>query len=110
MPVQCEYFALEGLTDLIGTVEGIRATVNKKLVIEGMLRTLYDKRNRLTREVSDQLLKNFGDKVYNVIIRRNVRLAEAPSHGVPVLSYDKASAGSITYLALAGEFMRRHEQ
>lgn len=109
VPVQCEYFALEGLTDLVRTVQGIQSSINSRLEIEGLLRTLYDKRNRLTREVSDELLKVFGPKVYNVIIPRNVKLAEAPSYGLPVVSYDKHSSGSITYLALAGEFMRRHE-
>lgn len=110
VPIQCEYFALRGLTDLLRTVDGIKSTINPKLNLEGILRTMYDKRNRLTREVSHQLLGSFGDKVYNVIIPRNIKLAEAPSHGLPILSYDRHSQGAITYLALAGEFIRRHEE
>ena len=109
VPIQCEYFALRGLADLNRTVEGINSTVNPKLKIEGIIRTMFDKRNRLANEVSNQLLEVFGDRVYNVIIPRNVRLAEAPGYGLPIVSYDKNSSGSITYLALAGEFIRRHE-
>lgn len=109
VPIQCEYLALRGLADLKNTVEGIQKTVNPKLEIEGLVRTMFDKRNRLAREVSNQLLEVFSSKVYNVIIPRNVRLAEAPSHGLPIISYDKHSSGSKTYLALAGEFIRRHE-
>ena len=110
VPIQCEYFALRGLTELMRTVKGVQATINPRLSLEGILRTMFDKRNRLAREVSYQLVETFGDKVYNVIIPRNVRLAEAPSHGLPIVSYDKRSAGAITYLALAGEFIRRHEE
>ena len=109
VPIQCEYLALRGLADLRETVDGISNTINKKLQIEGLIRTMYDKRNRLAREVSQQLLQVFSSKVYNVIIPRNVRLAEAPSHGLPIISYDKNSTGAITYLALAGEFIRRYE-
>ena len=109
VPIQCEYLALRGLADLKQTVEGIKKTVNPKLEIEGLVRTMFDKRNRLAREVSDQLLEVFSSKVYNVIIPRNVRLAEAPSYGLPIIMYDKHSSGSKTYLALAGEFIRRHE-
>ncbi len=109
VPIQCEYLALRGLADLKQTVEGIKKTVNPKLEIEGLVRTMFDKRNRLAREVSDQLLEVFSSQVYNVIIPRNVRLAEAPSYGLPIIMYDKHSSGSKTYLALAGEFIRRHE-
>lgn len=110
VPIQCEYLALRGLADLNKTVKGIKQTVNKKLQIEGLIRTMYDKRNRLAREVSNQLLEVFSAKVYNVIIPRNVTLAEAPSYGLPIIVYDKNAIGAITYLALAGEFIRRHEE
>lgn len=110
VPVQCEYYALEGLTSLLSSIEHIRRTNNPDLQIEGLLRTMYDGRNGLTIEVSEQLLAHFGDKVYRTLIPRNVRLAEAPSHGLPVISYDKRSQGAIAYLALAGELLRRQEQ
>lgn len=109
IPMQCEYFALEGLTALMGTVERLRRSANPKLQIEGLLRTMYDGRNRLTLEVSEQLIAHFGNKVYSTVIPRNVRLAEAPSHGLPVILYDKLSQGAVAYLALAGEIARRHE-
>ncbi len=109
VPMQCEYFALEGLTALMDTISKLAAVVNDKLKIEGLLRTMYDPRNRLANEVSDQLKKHFGDKVYRTVIPRNVRLAEAPSHGKPAMYYDKYSAGSKAYLALAGEMLRREE-
>ena len=109
VPIQCEYLALRGLADLSRTVKGIRQTINKKLEIEGIIRTMFDKRNRLAREVSNQLLEVFPSKVYNIIIPRNVRIAEAPSHGLPIIAYDKSSSGALTYLALAGEFIRKHE-
>jgi chromosome partitioning protein len=108
IPIQCEYYALEGLSALLETVEQVRAAINPELEIEGLLRTMYDARNNLSNEVSDQLQEHFGDKVYRTIIPRNVRLAEAPSHGMPVLSYDKNSRGAVAYLALAGEYVRRH--
>ncbi|MBS0352126.1 MAG: ParA family protein [Proteobacteria bacterium] len=107
VPIQCEYYALEGLTSLLNTIEHIRNSANPGLQIEGLLRTMYDGRNGLTTEVSEQLLAHFGDKVYRTVIPRNVRLAEAPSHGLPVISYDKRSQGAIAYLALAGEILRR---
>jgi chromosome partitioning protein len=107
IPMQCEYYALEGLTALLDTVEKIRATVNPGLELEGLLRTMFDPRNNLANDVSGQLLAHFGDKVYRTIVPRNVRLAEAPSHGLPVIAYDRASRGAITYLALAGEVLRR---
>lgn len=107
IPMQCEYYALEGLTALIETIEKIRKYLNPKLRIEGLLRTMYDPRNNLATEVSAQLMEHFGDKVYRTIIPRNVRLAEAPSHGLVALAYDKTSSGAIAYLALAGEMLRR---
>jgi len=109
IPVQCEYFALEGLSGLLNTVNQIRDTVNHKLHIEGLLRTMYDGRNRLAVDVSAQLLAHFPDRVYRTVIPRNVRLAEAPSHGAPALHYDEKSQGAIAYLALAGEILRRKE-
>ncbi|EKO3593516.1 ParA family protein [Vibrio metschnikovii] len=109
VPMQCEYFALEGLTALMDTISKLAAVVNENLKIEGLLRTMYDPRNRLANEVSDQLKKYFGNKVYRTVIPRNVRLAEAPSHGKPAMYYDKHSAGSKAYLALAGEMLRREE-
>ncbi len=107
VPIQCEYYALEGLTSLMGSIDKIRAAANPNLHLEGLLRTMYDGRNRLTTEVSDQLLKHFGAKVYDTVIPRNVRLAEAPSHGIPVMFYDKSSQGAAAYLALAGEVIQR---
>ncbi|MCL9782952.1 ParA family protein [Vibrio sp. S4M6] len=109
VPMQCEYFALEGLTALMDTISKLAAVVNENLKIEGLLRTMFDPRNRLSNEVSDQLKKHFGSKVYRTVIPRNVRLAEAPSHGKPAMYYDKYSAGSKAYLALAGEMLRREE-
>ncbi|MGC9551795.1 ParA family protein [Vibrio metoecus] len=109
VPMQCEYFALEGLTALMDTISKLAAVVNDNLKIEGLLRTMYDPRNRLANEVSDQLKKHFGSKVYRTVIPRNVGLAEAPSHGKPAMYYDKQSAGAKAYLALAGEMLRREE-
>jgi chromosome partitioning protein len=110
IPMQCEYYALEGLTALVDTISKLAAVVNDELKIEGILRTMYDPRNRLSSDVSDQLKKHFGDKVYRTIIPRNIRLAEAPSFSTPVMYYDKSSNGSKAYLALAGEILRREEQ
>ncbi len=110
IPMQCEYYALEGLSDLVSTVKKVRAHLNPALEIEGLLRTMYDPRNTLAQQVSAQLLQHFGDKVYRTVIPRNVRLAEAPSHGVPVLKFDKASKGAQAYLALAGEMLSRSER
>ena len=109
IPMQCEYYALEGLSALMETVESIRSTVNPELQIEGLLRTMYDPRNNLANDVSGQLLLHFPKKVYRTIIPRNVRLAEAPSHGIPVINYDKSSRGALAYLALAGEILRNDE-
>ncbi|MFA7095597.1 MAG: AAA family ATPase [Gammaproteobacteria bacterium] len=110
IPMQCEYYALEGLTALIDTIEKIRATLNPGLRVEGLLRTMFDPRNNLANDVSAQLSHHFGDKLYRTAIPRNVRLAEAPSHGLPVLLYDKTSRGALAYLALAGEILRREEK
>ncbi|MBV34144.1 ParA family protein [Kangiella spongicola] len=107
IPMQCEYYALEGLSALLNTIRQVQEHVNQDLVIEGILRTMYDPRNRLSLEVSRQLFSHFSDKVYRTVIPRNVRLAEAPSHGVPVLFYDRSSSGSKAYLALAGEIIKR---
>lgn len=110
IPVQCEYYALEGLTALLNTIEQLRASVNPNLVIEGLLRTMYDSRNNLATAVSDQLLENFGKRVYRTLVPRNIRVAEAPSYGVPVLLYDPRSKGALAHLALAGEMLRRYEK
>lgn len=109
VPIQCEYYALEGLTSLMNTIEKIRAVLNPSLHIGGLLRTMYDPRNSLSNDVSNQLITHFGDKVYRTIIPRNVRLAEAPSHGEPVITYDSRSRGAVSYLALAGEILRREQ-
>ena len=107
IPMQCEYYALEGLSSLVETIKKIRKYLNPRLRIEGLLRTMYDPRNNLSNQVSEKLLEHYGEKVYRTIIPRNIRLAEAPSYGLPVLKYDKSSRGSIAYLALAGEMLRR---
>ncbi len=109
VPMQCEYFALEGISALLNTVKFIKQSLNRELVIEGILRTMYDPRNSLTNDVSHQLINHFGDLVYRTVIPRNVRLAEAPSHGLPALMYDKHSRGAVAYLALASEFIRQQE-
>jgi chromosome partitioning protein len=107
IPMQCEYYALEGLSDLVQTIKKVRSHLNPALEIEGLLRTMYDPRNTLAQQVSAQLVEHFGDKVYRTVIPRNVRLAEAPSHGVPALKFDKDSKGAQAYLALAGEMLNR---
>jgi chromosome partitioning protein len=109
IPMQCEYYSLEGLSSLMSTLRNIRDTVNPGLVLEGILRTMVDNRSRLGKDVSDQLIEYFGDKVFRTTIPRNIRLAEAPSHGVPVLAYDKASRGAVAYIALAGEMIRKEK-
>jgi len=109
VPMQCEYYALEGLTALMDTITKLTSVVNDKLHIEGILRTMYDPRNRLANDVSEQLKRHFGDKVYRTVIPRNVRLAEAPSFGAPAMYYDKSSTGAKAYLALAGEVLRKHK-
>jgi len=110
IPMQCEYYALEGLSDLVNTIRKVRASLNPELEIEGLLRTMFDPRNTLAQQVSDQLQEHFGDKVYRTVIPRNVRLAEAPSFGVPALYHDKLSKGTQAYLALAGELLNNAAQ
>jgi len=107
IPMQCEYYALEGLTALLNTIDRIRKYLNPGLQVEGLLRTMFDPRNNLANQVSAQLVDHFGDKVYRTVIRRNVRLAEAPSHGMPIITYDRTSRGALAYLALAGEMLNR---
>ncbi len=107
IPIQCEYYALEGLSALLDTVERIRRTLNPNLRIEGLLRTMFDSRNRLANEVSDQLTRHFGKHVYETVVPRNVRLAEAPSYGLPVTLYDRGSRGARAYHALAREILHR---
>lgn len=107
IPMQCEYYALEGLAALLSTIEQIKTSVNSRLQIEGIVRTMYDTRNRLCTDVSKQLLEHFQAKVYRTVIPRNVRLAEAPSHGLPALQYDKSSAGATAYVVLAAEVINR---
>lgn len=109
IPMQCEYYALEGISALMSTLQNIQNTVNPNLHLEGILRTMYDDRNRLTKDVSEQLIRYFGDKVFRTCIPRNIRLAEAPSHGLPVISYDKSSRGTIAYIALADELINRNQ-
>lgn len=110
IPMQCEYYALEGLSALVDTISAIRDRLNPTLKIEGILRTMYDPRSKLTSEVNGQLFNYFGDAVYRTVVPRNIRLAEAPSYGKPVIKYDKQSRGAIAYLALAGELLRRHDE
>ncbi len=109
IPVQCEYYALEGLTALMDILDQIRVSLNPGLQVSGLLRTMYDPRNKLAKEVSEQLLSHFGGKVYSAIIPRNVRLAEAPSYGTPAMYYDGSSTGAMAYLALAGEMIRKEK-
>ncbi len=108
IPMQCEYYALEGLSDLVNTIKKVRAHLNPVLEIEGLLRTMFDNRNMLAQQVSAQLVSHFGKKVYDTIIPRNVRLAEAPSYGMPVLLYDRASKGAQAYLELAQEIIQKN--
>jgi chromosome partitioning protein len=110
IPMQCEYYALEGLSGLVSTIEQIRDSVNSRLAIEGILRTMFDPRNNLSNDVAAQLIEHFGDRVFRTIIPRNVRLAEAPSFGVPAMLHDKDSRGALAYLALAGEMIRRADE
>lgn len=109
VPMQCEYYALEGLAALLNSVEQIHSSVNPRLQIEGILRTMYDSRNRLCSEVSKQLIEHFGHKVYRTVVPRNVRLAEAPSHGLSAMHYDKSSAGAAAYMVLASEVMGKQD-
>jgi chromosome partitioning protein len=110
VPMQCEYYALEGLTALMDTISKLASVVNPELKIEGVLRTMYDPRNRLANDVSEQLKRHFKDQVYRTVIPRNVRLAEAPSFGTPAMYYERSSTGAKAYLALAGEILRRRDQ
>ncbi len=110
IPIQCEYYALDGLSSLIDTIDQVRASRNSGLQIEGILRTMHDPRNNLANQVSTQLVVHFSEQVYRTIIPRNVRLAEAPSHGLPVLMYDPISKGAVSYLALASEVLRRQDK
>ncbi|MFA9204489.1 MAG: ParA family protein, partial [Flavobacteriales bacterium] len=110
IPMQCEYYALEGLADLAATVERIRSTLNPALHIRGVVRTLYDPRNTLTKDVSHELEKHFPEQMLKTVIPRNVRLAEAPAHGLPVMFFDKNSRGSLAYLSLAAEVVRQSKQ
>ena len=109
IPMQCEYYALEGLSDLVNTIKRVKKHLNPQIEIEGLLRTLFDRRNTLGKQVSNQLSAHFGDKVYSTIIPRNVRLAEAPSHGKAALFYDKSSKGAKAYLDLADEILERNK-
>jgi chromosome partitioning protein len=110
VPMQCEYFSLEGLSALTDTIKQIKENINEKLKIEGILRTMFDGRARLATEVSDDLIEHFKDKIYKTIIPRNIKLAEAPSYGKPALYYDKSCLGTKAYLALAGEFLNNQEK
>jgi len=110
VPMQCEYYALEGLSALLSTIDQVRDSINPGLALEGILRTMHDPRNNLANEVSAQLIEHFGEQVFGTIIPRNVRLAEAPSYGRPVMYHDKESRGSLAYLALAGEMLRRNDE
>jgi len=105
IPMQCEYYALEGLSDLVGTIKRVRGNLNPRLEIAGLLRTMFDPRNTLAHQVSQQLEQHFGDKVYRTMVPRNVRLAEAPSYGAPAVVWDQASKGAQAYLALTGEIL-----
>ena len=109
IPMQCEYYALEGLSDLVNTIKKVRSHLNPTLEIEGLLRTMFDNRNMLAAQVSEQLVNHFGNKVYTAVIPRNIRLAEAPSYGLPVLVFDKASKGAAAYLALAKEIIIKNQ-
>ncbi len=110
IPMQCEYYALEGLSALVNTIDQVPSSVNSGLEIEGILRTMYDGRNNLAAAVAEQLIENFGDRVYRTLIPRNIRVAEAPSYGLPILLYDPRSKGALAHLALAGEMLRRYEK
>ncbi|MDR2679006.1 MAG: ParA family protein [Zoogloeaceae bacterium] len=107
IPMQCEYYALEGLSDLVETLKKVRARLNPRLEIEGLLRTMYNPQSTLTQQVSSELERHFGKKVYQTLIPRNVRLAEAPSYGKPALFFDRTSRGAQAYLALAEEILAR---
>lgn len=107
IPMQCEYFALEGLSQLISTIRSVKRSLNRDLFIEGLLLTMFDRRNRLTFQVAEEIQKHFGDQVFKTVIPRNVRLSESPSHGQSVIEYDIKSSGAKAYISLANEFIRR---
>jgi len=107
VPLQCEYFALEGISELISTVERVQGGLNRRLAIAGILLTMYDDRTNLSRDVAEEIRRHFGAKVFETIVPRNIRLAEAPSHGLPIFKYDIKSRGAEAYLALAREYLRR---
>ena len=109
IPVQCEFFALQGLSELLTTIDTIKSSSNKSLVVKGIIRTMFDPRNNLATDVSAQLMKFFDDKLYRTIIPRNITLAEAPSHGLPVIEYDKSSKGAFSYLSLTGEILKQEK-
>ncbi|MEN5061742.1 AAA family ATPase [Luteimonas sp. TWI1416] len=110
VPMQCEYYALEGLSALLQTIDALKQNLNPSLEIEGVLRTMFDVRNNLANAVSAELTGHFGDQVFRTIVPRNVRVAEAPSHGQSIVGYDRSSRGAIAYLGLAGEILRRERE
>lgn len=110
IPMQCEYYALEGISALMDTLRNVQNSVNPDLHLEGILRTLFDDRNRLTKDVSEQLIRYFGDQVFRTCVPRNIRLAEAPSHGLPVINYDKSSRGAQAYISLAEEMIQKEQR
>ena len=109
VPLQTEYYALEGLSQLMATVRGVQRGLNRQIRIEGILLTMYDGRTNLAMQVVEEVKKHFGDRVYASYVPRNVRLSEAPSHGIPITSYDKSCRGSVAYYAVADEFLRKNE-
>ena len=106
IPVQCEYFALQGLSELVSTIDMIKKSSNEKIEIKGIIRTMFDSRNNLSNDVSEQLVKYFKDKLFKTKIPRNITLAESPSYGMPVIFYDPNSKGALSYLSLAGELIK----
>jgi chromosome partitioning protein len=106
IPLQCEYYAMEGLAQLVSTIRSVKKSYNKNLFIEGLLLTMYDKRNKLTYQVADKISEHFKDQVFKTVIPRNVRLSECPSHGMTIIDYDKTSSGAKAYISLANEFLR----
>lgn len=109
IPMQCEYFALEGLSQLISSIRAVKRGINPHIDIEGLLLTMYDGRTNLTIQVAEEIKKYFGNKVYKTVIPRNVRLSEAPSHGLPILAYDRSSRGAEAYTAVAEEFLKNNK-
>lgn len=107
IPMQCEYYAMEGLSQLVKTIRSVKKAFNKELFIEGLLLTMYDKRNKLTYQVAEEVAKHFGDQVFKTVIPRNVRLSECPSHGQTIIEYDIRSSGAMAYMNLASEFLKQ---